>query len=128
MEPKEFIRELADRLERTANVKAVFGEPIGEGRDMIVPVARVGVRGGGGGGGGTEVNQDQLSGRGPSKGSGLGLGLNVTTAPIGFISWKSGEPAFEPIVDQNRAIAIAGVVAVVALVVVRSIIASQRKT
>jgi uncharacterized spore protein YtfJ len=81
MEVKELLRDVAEKIERTANVKAVFGEPIGEGNEMVIPVARVGVRAGGGGGSG-----DSSTGPGPKgKGNGIGLGMKIDAAPVGYI-------------------------------------------
>ena len=114
MEVKEMMREVADRIEQTANVRAVFGEPFGEGADKVIPVARVSVRGGGGGGGG-----GMPEGSRKGKGSGMGVGMNVATAPVGFIKSSDRGTEFVPIVDRNRAILATAIVAVVAIFAVR---------
>jgi uncharacterized spore protein YtfJ len=118
MDAKDLMRELADRIERTANVKAVFGEPMGEGPDMVIPVARVTVRGGGGGGTG-----DMPEGEGPGKkgkGSGMGLGLNVMTSPVGYIKRTTEGATFVPVIDKNRMMLAAAVVAGVGLLVIKT--------
>ncbi len=50
MDAKGLMAELSDRISKTASAQAVFGEPVHNGENLIVPVARVSVRGGGGGG------------------------------------------------------------------------------
>lgn len=36
MDVKELMHELAEKIERTANVRAVFGEPVGTGTGLMV--------------------------------------------------------------------------------------------
>jgi uncharacterized spore protein YtfJ len=116
MEVKDLLREVAEKIERTANVKAVFGDPIGEGNEMIVPVARVGVRAGGGGGSG-----DTAGGPGPrGRGNGIGLGMKIDAAPVGYIKRTQDGAVFISTIDRNRAIALGAGVAIVSLLVVRA--------
>jgi uncharacterized spore protein YtfJ len=115
MDTKELMRELSDRIGKTANVRAVFGEPIGEGADKVIPVARVSVRGGGGGGSG-----DMPEGQNKGKGSGMGLGMGVASTPVGFIKRTAKGAEFVPIVDRNRAIMVRGLVAAAAIFAVRT--------
>ncbi len=118
MEIQEMLREVADKIERTANVKAVFGEPIGEGNEMVIPVARVAVRAGGGGGSG-----ESTEGPGPkAKGKGIGLGMKIDAAPVGYIKRTQNGAVFISTVDRNRAIAIGAGVAIVSLLVMRAAI------
>ena len=100
MEMKELISDLTDRIQRTANVRAVFGEPIREGDTVIVPVARVTVRGGGGGGGDAAGFTDTQVRK--QRDGGIGLGLNIVAAPVGYIKMSSGGAVFVPILDKNR--------------------------
>ncbi len=100
MDASELIKELADRIEKTANVRAVFGEPIGEGVNIIIPVSRVMIRGGGGGGTDAVGVAGELEQRG--RGRGMGLGLNIVTSPVGYIRRTPDGPQFVPIVDRNR--------------------------
>jgi uncharacterized spore protein YtfJ len=106
MDVKDLMRELADRIERTANVRVAFGEPVGEGMDMVIPVARVSVRGGGGGGMG-----DMPEGPRRGKGSGIGLGMNIVSSPVGYIRRTAHGAEFVPIVDKNRMIIVGAVLA-----------------
>lgn len=125
MDARELMKELADRIESTANVRAVFGEPVGEGPNIIIPVARVTVRGGGGGGSDPTAG-DELTGR-RGKGSGMGLGLNITTAPVGYIKRTADGPVFVPTVDLNRAVTGGLVVAGFALWVIKTSIRMARR-
>jgi uncharacterized spore protein YtfJ len=111
MDMQDLMRELADRIERTANVRAVFGEPLGGGEEMVIPVARVSVRGGGGGGSDESAEAGEAGRRG--RGRGLGFGLNVATTPVGYIKQTSNGAVFVPIIDMSRVVVVAlGVLAI----------------
>ncbi|MGH2533017.1 MAG: spore germination protein GerW family protein [Thermomicrobiales bacterium] len=88
------------------SVKRVFGEPIERNGVTVIPVARVG----GGGGGGAGKNGD----------GGVGFGLGAT--PAGAYVIKGGTVRWEPALDLNRVILGGQVVAVVLLMVVRSLL------
>ncbi|MDF2461566.1 MAG: hypothetical protein K0S68_969 [Candidatus Saccharibacteria bacterium] len=115
MDTKELMSQLSDRIGKTANVRAVFGDPVGEGEDKVIPVARVSVRGIGGGG-----NGDMPEGENKGKGSGIGLGLNLSSNPVGFIRKTESGSEFVPIVDQNRMIMAAAGVAAAMMFAVRT--------
>lgn len=127
MDARELMKELADRIETTANVRAVFGEPIGEGVNIIIPVARVMVRGGGGGGNDAGSGIEGETGR-RGRGLGMGLGLNIVTSPVGYIRRTPDGPQFVPILDRNRVLMGGLVVAGLALWVVKASIKAARKT
>lgn len=123
MDAQDAIKELAQRIQETANGKAVFGEPIREGGATIVPVSRIMLRGGGGGGTGDipPMGPDGPGpAHGPGKGRGMGIGLNVVTAPVGYIQLTESGAEFVPIVDRNRAILGGMVVAGLALLVIKA--------
>ena len=115
MEAKELMQELAGKIERAANVKAAFGEPVGQ--DGVIPVARVSVRGGGGGGTG---DMPEGEGRPRGKGQGIGLGLNIATTPVGYIKRTPSGAEFVPVVDKNRMILAGAVVAGIGLMALRT--------
>ena len=97
-------------------VKRVFGEPYEKNGMTVVPVARV--RGGAGGGGGE-------SPQGEGKGSGGGFGMSAR--PVGMFVVRGEDVSWRPAVDVSR-IAIGGqVVAIVALLTVRSIVRTRAK-
>jgi uncharacterized spore protein YtfJ len=126
MDAKEMMRELADRIQKTANVRAVFGEPMGQGADVVIPVAKVKVRGGGGGGSGEEPGDEQEGGRRKGRGKGMGLGMNVATTPVGYIKMGRQGPVFVPVVDKNQAVLGGMMVAGLGMLLLKSIIWSKK--
>ena len=103
MDTQAVIKNITEQVEKTANVRTVFGEPIETDGLTLIPVACVRVSGGGGGG------------RKPSEGDkeregGMGMGLSVMAAPVGFIEVRDGEATMVDIVDKNK-IGMAAVVA-----------------
>lgn len=107
MDRDELMKTIRENLERTANIKAVFGEPSTHGDVTIIPVARTKISGGGGGGQG----EDESDATKPAqKGSGLGIGIRVSTTPVGYIRIQDNEAEFVPIMDNSK-LAMAGIVA-----------------
>lgn len=101
---REDIEEVLEQGTDAMTVKRVFGEPIVHDGVTLIPVAKV--RGGGGGG----------AGEGPeAKGKGWGAGYGLTARALGTYVVKGDDVRFVPAVDVNRAIVIAGIVAVAAL-------------
>ncbi len=99
---KETMTSTIDAL----HVKRVFGEPIERDGALFIPAAQV--RGGGGGGGDSQGNG----------GSGFGLVAN----PAGVYVIRNGNATWQPALDLNRVILGGQIVAIVALLVVRSIL------
>jgi uncharacterized spore protein YtfJ len=89
-------------------VRRVYGEPIQEDGLTIIPAANV--MGGGGGGGDTEGNG--------------GGGFGVRAKPAGAWVIKDGDATWRPAIDLNRTILVGQIVAIVALLVTRSIVKS----
>jgi len=85
--------------------RTVFAEPIEREGLLIIPAAKV--RGGGGGGGDADNN------------AGGGFGLSAT--PAGAYVVRDGRVSWEPALDINRIVLGAQVVAIVALLVIRSL-------
>jgi uncharacterized spore protein YtfJ len=99
---------LTDTVQRTIDgmqPKQVFAEPIERDGVIYLPAAKV--RGGGGGGGDTEGNG--------------GAGFGLTAKPAGMYVIRDGDAEWKPAVDLNRIILGGQVVAIVALLVLRSI-------
>ena len=84
----------------------VYGEPIERDGMLVVPAARV--VGGGGGGGDTAGNG--------------GGGFGLTATPAGAWTIRGGDVEWRPAVDLNRVILGGQVVAIVLLLVLRSIL------
>jgi uncharacterized spore protein YtfJ len=90
-------------------VSRVYGEPYERNGVTVIPAAAV--QGGGGGGGG-----DQPDGR---TGSGGGFGLRAR--PVGAYVIRGDEVRWEPAVDLSRVILGGQLLAMIAMLVVRSI-------
>ena len=91
-----FLTTVAEQLQSSASVKAVFGEPIYANGTVIIPVARIAY--GFGGGGGTKRNdptEGQSEPRKPSdRSEGGGGGGGITVIPIGVVEISAGKTRF----------------------------------
>ncbi|MGH2499940.1 MAG: spore germination protein GerW family protein [Candidatus Limnocylindria bacterium] len=92
-------------------VRRVYGDPYEKDGITVIPAAKV--RGGGGGGGDKEGNR------------GGGFGLSAT--PTGAYVVRNGDVRWRPAVDVNRAILGGQLVAIVALLALRSIVKALAK-
>lgn len=86
-------------------IRHVFGEPIERDGVTYLPVAKV--RGGGGGGGDTEGNG--------------GAGFGVASKPAGIYVIRNGDAEWRPAIDINRIVLGGQLVAIIGLLVLRSI-------
>src|SRR5262245_28456889 len=114
MEPSDVIAQAKDTL----TVQRVFGDPYERNGITIIPAANV--RGGGGGGKG-EGSRGDGGDAGAGTGSGSGGGFGVIAKPAGVYVVKGDDVRWQPAVDLNRIVLGGQVVAVVALLVLRSI-------
>lgn len=92
-------------------VRRVYGDPIQEDGLTIIPAANV--MGGGGGGGDTDGNG--------------GVGFGVRAKPAGAWVIKDGDARWRPAFDLNRTILVGQIVAIVALLVTRSVVKALAK-
>jgi uncharacterized spore protein YtfJ len=95
-------------------VRRVFGEPYERDGVTVIPAARI--QGGAGGGGGEGPD-------GQGKGSGSGFGLMAR--PVGAFVIREGRVSWQPALDVNRIVMGAQVVAVVALLTLRTIVRAR---
>jgi uncharacterized spore protein YtfJ len=102
--------EALERTQDSMTVRRVFSEPVERDGVTIVPAAAV--RGGGGGGGGEDMNGNQ--------GGGAGFGLSAR--PVGAYQIKDGVVTWVPALDLTRVIVLGQVVAIIALMVVRTLV------
>lgn len=110
------VREVIAQARDAITVKRVFGEPYEKNDLTIIPAARV--RGGAGGGGG----------EGPEgEGKGSGTGFGVSARPVGTYAIRGDDVTWRPAVDVNRIILGTQVVAIVALVTLRTIMKARAK-
>ena len=111
------VQEMLTGARDAISVGRVFGEPFEKNGVTILPAASV--RGGGGGG----------SGESPQgEGKGTGGGFGVTARPVGAYVIRGDEVRWEPAVDVTRMALMGQAVAVIALLVIRSIVKSRAKT
>jgi uncharacterized spore protein YtfJ len=94
----QVFESLAERLQSSATVKSIYGDPIQIEDRTIIPVARVAYGLGGGSGtapspGGEGTVQDRPEGQGGGGG--------VMVAPIGVIEVADGVTRFVPIADRK---------------------------
>jgi uncharacterized spore protein YtfJ len=104
------IDEILAQARDTMTVKRVFGDPIERDGMTVIPVANV--MGGGGGGRGDS----------PDQGTGSGAGFAVRATPAGVYVIRDGMVEWEPAVDMGRVILVGQLVAIVALLALRSIL------
>lgn len=95
-------------------VRRVFGDPYDKNGVTVIPAAKVQ----GGAGGGTGEGRE-----GAGRGGGSGFGVNVR--PAGAFVIKGDDVAWRPAVDVNRVILGAQVVAILVLLLARSIVKSR---
>jgi uncharacterized spore protein YtfJ len=106
--------EILEGARDTVTVRRVYGEPYEQDGITFIPAAAV--RGGGGGGEGEDAD---------SASSGSGGGFGVMARPVGAYQIKDGEVTWVPAADTTRVIIFGQVVAIVALLVLRSILRSR---
>ena len=113
-DPQTDLLEHLGRAEEAFTVSRVFGEPYEKDGITIIPAARVqGAVGGGG---------DAAGGVG-----GAGTGFALSSKPIGAFVLKGGRLSWRPAIDVDRLILGAQIVALTALLVVRSLVKARRK-
>jgi uncharacterized spore protein YtfJ len=120
MDAHEVLNQARDAM----TVKRVFGDPYEKDGITVVPVANV--MGGAGAGGGTGVGTKPASAGEENVGegagdSGYGMGYGLRATPAGVYVIKGGEVEWKPALDTNRLTLQRAGVAIVALLVLRSI-------
>ena len=109
------VQEVISQSRDAISVKRVYGDPYEKNGVTVIPAASIG---GGAGGGGGET-EDVGGGRGAGKGSGSGFGM--FGRPAGVFVIRGDEVRWQPAVDVNRVVLGAQVVAIVALLTLRTI-------
>jgi uncharacterized spore protein YtfJ len=104
------VDEMLQGARDAMTARTVFAEPIERDGALIIPAAKV--RGGGGGGGDSQDNG--------------GGGFGIAASPAGAYVVRDGKVSWEPAIDVNRAILGGQIVAIVLLLVLRSILRSRR--
>jgi uncharacterized spore protein YtfJ len=109
-----------------AGASLAFGEPVSREGVTVLPAAKV--SGGGGGGSGEGNSQPTGEGRRPNgSGRGNGGGLGISTRPVGAFVIKDGSVSWRPAVDATKVILGGQLVAVAALLTIRTIIRARSR-
>lgn len=93
---KSPIRTMFDKFTKHKDVTFIYGEPISQGKQSIIPVAKMNYYFGGGGGKGTNAESDETS-----HGQGEGGGGIVSVKPLGVYKMTDNKVRFKPIIDVN---------------------------
>jgi uncharacterized spore protein YtfJ len=99
------VDEMLTSARDAMTARTVFAEPIERDGILIIPAAKV--RGGGGGGGDSQNN--------------AGGGFGLSAKPAGAYVVRDGNVRWEPALDINRIVLGGQIVAIVALLVIRSL-------
>jgi uncharacterized spore protein YtfJ len=111
----DIFKKITDRLETSASVKTVYGEPMTVDGKTIIPVAKVSYGFGAGGGSGPVESEEGASD--PNVESFSGGGVDVT--PLGVIEITPGETRFVPIDEKRRLLRVLVIGAIVAIFLLR---------
>jgi len=103
--------QILSQAQDTITVKRAFGEPYEKNGVTVITAA--GVLGGGGAGSG-EAPGDQ--------GEGSGGGFGVIARPVGAFVIKGDQVSWQPAIDVNRAILGGQILAVIALLTLRTVV------
>jgi uncharacterized spore protein YtfJ len=106
--------DVLTKVRDAMNVRTAIGEPVVQDGVVILPAAKI--RGGAGGGIGSEDAD-----------SGAGGGFGVSSTPVGAFVIKDGKVSWRPAIDVNKVIMGGQLVAIVALLTIRTIVKSRRK-
>lgn len=99
------IDSIVERLQHSANVRSVFGEPVERGDRTVVPVARVSYGFGGGFGRSDDGGGDESDGRGSISGSGGGGGGGgggASATPVGALEITDEGTRFVRVESRKR--------------------------
>ena len=105
---------MVDGARDALTVKRVFGDPYEKNGVTVIPAASV--RGGAGGGSGESAD-----------GTGGGGGFGLTARPAGAYVIRGDQVTWQPAVDVNRIVLGAQILAVAALLTVRTIAKARAK-
>lgn len=115
------VPEVLNRANDAMTVRRVYGEPVERDGVVVIPAAAVQGGGGGGSGGGTDGRPEG------GHGEGAGAGWGARAHPVGAWVIRDGDARWEPAIDVSRVIVGAQVVAVLALLTLRTWMRHRRR-
>ncbi len=115
-------REILEQARDAMSVKRVFGEPYEKDGVTVIPVAKIMGGAGGGSGPAPEGGAATTPGEPGATPMGTGWGYGLGASPAGVYVIRGSEVEWKPAIDVNRLAVQRALVAVVALLVVRSFI------
>ena len=98
---EDIAHQVAETIQKEANVRAVFGEPQKLDNKTLIPVAKVAVSGGAGGGGATTKGKDDKRKFLPLGGGG---GLSIEVTPLGFICERGDDIVFNSLEPDSEGV------------------------
>ncbi len=101
MKPDELIQKIVDQIQKSANIKAILGDPIKQNGLTLIPVASISIKGGGGGGINPQKEAGTAGQPGPQQG-GMGIGVSIGVKPLGYIRILGEHAEFVPIIDKTK--------------------------
>jgi uncharacterized spore protein YtfJ len=126
MQLQDVLKSISDRVETSANVRTVFGDPVTAQGKTIIPVARVKYGFGGGGGWGRSASENGAA-RPADQGGGGGGGGGVDVRPIGMIEITAGETRYISFEEKRRAARLILVGMVLGFLLMRRLIGRRRR-
>ncbi len=124
------VSEVLNHARDAMTVKRVFGDPYEKDGVTVIPVANVmgGAGAGGGPGAGARLaGTSEEPGGGGAADTGYGMGYGLRATPAGVYVIRGGEVEWKPALDANRLTLQRAGVALVGLLVFRSIIRTLAK-
>ncbi len=110
------VEDVVQRTQDALTVRRVYGDPYEKDGVTVIPAARV--TGGAGGGGGQD----------PGGGTGTGGGFGLRARPVGAFVISHGEVSWRPAYDATRVALLGEVVALAAILTIRTIVRTRAKT
>ncbi len=126
------VQEVLNHARDGMNVKRVFGEPYEKNGTTVIPVANVMGGAGAGGGPGMTPRAEAVEGAavadaaGPA-GAGYGMGYGMRATPAGAYVIRGDQVEWKPAMDMNALVVQRTLVAILGLLVFRSIVRTLAK-
>jgi uncharacterized spore protein YtfJ len=114
------VREVVEQAREVMTGRRVFSEPYERNGVTVILASRV--QGGGGGGAGQEGPASERQGQ-----TGWGGGFGLSATPVGAFVLRGEEVRWVPAIDVNKVVMGGQLVAVVALLTIRRIVAARRR-